>query len=67
MMEIFPKELYLYNNIEYGGRAFNPFHYIPLIEDIEKMRPDKYIYNKFEKMFATNVKMKKAWKRRKFI
>ena len=58
----FPKELYTYNNIEYGGRAFNPTHYVPLIEDIEKIRPDKYIYNKFEKIFATNIKMKKAWK-----
>lgn len=58
----FPKELYTYNNIKYGGRAFNPSHYVSLPEDIEKMYPDKYIYNKLEKIFINNVKMKKAWK-----
>lgn len=58
----FPKELFLYNNIEYGGIAFNPTHYAPLAEEIECMQPDKYIYNNFEKRFAINGKMTKAWK-----
>lgn len=58
----FPKELFLYNNVEYGGKAFNINNYVPLPEEIEKMKADKYIYNYFEKIFVKIKKCKKLGK-----
>lgn len=48
----FPKELFTSPNIEYGGRAFGNI-YKPFIEDIEKVYPDKYIYELYRKEFCT--------------
>ncbi len=43
---IFPKDLYKYQNLEYGGLAFSNNKYIPMDEAIECMKPDTSIYNK---------------------
>ena len=45
----------LYNSkVSYGGRAFSMDKYIPLPEDIEKMKPDRLIYESMRKNFCTN-------------
>ena len=49
------------NNIEYGGLAFNQENYISLSEDIEKQKPDVFIYENIRKKFCTNFKMKEAF------
>lgn len=51
----FPKDLYKIKNLEYGGRAFNPNNYIPLAEDIEKCKADKFIYEIYKKNFNNKL------------
>ena len=58
---IFPSEIFKNNNIEYGGLAFNQENYISLSEDIEKQKPDVFIYENIRKKFCTNFKMKEAF------
>lgn len=58
---IFPSEIFKNNNIEYGGLAFNQENYVSLSEDIEKQKPDIFIYENIRKKFCTNFKMKEAF------
>lgn len=51
----FPPEI-IGKNIEYGGYAFSQNRYISLNEDIEKQKPDVYIYQNFIKFFDTKNK-----------
>ena len=41
-------EIQYFNNVTYGGRAFDGLKYKPLPEEIELMRPDIYLYNKID-------------------
>lgn len=50
---IFEKELHNFNNVEYGGYAFGE-KYLPLLKDIEQMRPDSSIYENFRKKYCNN-------------
>ena len=62
----FPGESYpiiKYNNIEYGGRAFNRTKYYPLPIEIEKMAPDTFIYNKIEEQYLTSKSRTSAFRR----
>lgn len=52
-----------YNNIEYGGRAFNWSKYQPLPIEIEKMVPDTFIYNKIEEPYLTSKARISAFRR----
>ena len=45
------------DKIEYGGRAFSLDRYIPLPEDIERLKGDRYIYERMRPYFSTNKKM----------
>ena len=58
----FPSELFNNKNIIYGGRAFNMKKYFPLEEEIEKQKPDIYIYEKFRDKFCINKRKEKAFK-----
>lgn len=53
-----------YNNIEYGGRAFND-RYKPLPIEIEKSKPDTFLYNKIEEQFLTSKEKQSAFRRMK--
>lgn len=48
---LYPKRLFL-NNCIYGGRAFNPDHYSPLAQEIERTIPNMHIYDKFKDKFG---------------
>lgn len=52
-----------YNNIEYGGRAFSVSRYKPLPLDIEKSRPDPYLYNRIEKDYSNSKRRAAAFGR----
>ena len=54
-----------YNNIEYGGRAFNPSKYKPLPIEIEKMKPDTFLYNKIEEQYRVSKMRTSAFRRMK--
>lgn len=43
-------------NVEYGGHAFTGELYKPLPEEIEKLKPDVFIYERMRKNFGTNKK-----------
>lgn len=43
-------------NVEYGGHAFTGERYKPLPMEIETLKPDIYIYEKFREQFSTNKK-----------
>ena len=61
----FPGENYpliKYKNIEYGGRAFNVSKYQPLPMEIEKMKPDTFLYDKIEKQYQTSKNKSAAFK-----
>lgn len=55
---IFPKEIYDYNNVTYGGYAFSNNKYIPLDLNIESQKPDTSIYEKIQKTFCVDNKTK---------
>ena len=62
----FPGETYpiiKHKNIEYGGRAFNKYKYNPLPIEIEKMKPDVFLYNKIEEQYLTSKGKKSAFNR----
>lgn len=62
----FPGEDYpiiKYNNIEYGGRAFNLLKYKPLPLEIEKTKPDTFLYNKLESTYAISKNKTSAFRR----
>ena len=64
----FPGENYpiiKYKNIEYGGRAFNFSKYHPLPIEIEKMKPDTFLYNKIESQYQTSKNKTAAFRRMK--
>lgn len=64
----FPGENYpiiKYKNIEYGGRAFNFSKYHPLPMEIEKMKPDTFLYNKIEPQYQTSKNKTAAFRRMK--
>lgn len=44
----FPLEIYGSDNLVYGGHAFSGEQYIPLPLEIEMMKPDTYIYEKYK-------------------
>ena len=48
---IFPPE-YFSENVEYGGRAFNPGKYIPLPPEIEETIPNMHIYDPYINYFG---------------
>lgn len=50
----FPPEILSSDIIEYGGRAFNVDNYESLPLEIEKQKPDIYIYESFRKKFCIN-------------
>lgn len=52
-----------YNNVEYGGRAFNVFKYHPLPLEIEQMKPDTFLYNKIENRYQVSKEKKSAFNR----
>lgn len=41
-------------NVHYRGHAFSHENYIPLKEEVEIVRPDKYLYYKFKDKFCIN-------------
>ena len=49
--------------IEYGGRAFSLDKYIPLPEEIELLKGDRYIYERMRPYFSTNKKMTEIFNR----
>ena len=44
----FPPEMFETMQVEYGGHAFSGEKYIPLPLEIEKMKPDTYIYERYK-------------------
>src|SRR5574344_2111872 len=50
-------------NVQYGGYAFSGEKYIPLNNEIELTRPDKYIYSKFRSDFFNNKMNSDIFKR----
>lgn len=50
----FESEILSNPNIEYGGFAFNPTQYAPLAQEIECLKPDRYIYEPMRKIFCTD-------------
>lgn len=49
------------SKISYGGRAFNRDKYVPLNIEIEKQKPDIFIYERLKNLFCTNKQMTKAF------
>jgi len=45
------------SSIEFGGRAFSADKYVPLPDEIERLRGDRYIYESVRNRFSTNRKM----------
>ena len=48
----FNKNIFL-NNVEYGGHAFSGKKYLSLPEEIQLVKPDKYIYEKLSSKYNT--------------
>lgn len=46
--DVFPPEINLFPNLEYGGLGFTNNKYIPLASEIEEMQPDTSIYNRLK-------------------
>ena len=64
----FPGESYpiiKYNNVSYGGRAFNALKYKPLPLEIEVMKPDTFLYNKIEFFYGSSKTKASAFRRMK--
>ena len=49
---IYPSDYFL-DNCVYGGRAFNPDHYEPLEDAIERTIPNMHLYDKYQSYFGT--------------
>lgn len=54
-----------YSNIEYGGRAFNVSKYKPLQTEIEKTKPDSFLYDKIAEQYQTSGLKISAFRRMK--
>lgn len=48
---IYPRQLFA-DNCVYGGRAFNPDHYEPLEQAIERTIPNMHLYDKYYNYFS---------------
>ncbi|MBQ4060567.1 MAG: hypothetical protein IJD46_00935 [Bacilli bacterium] len=44
----------LAENVTYSGHAFTKDSYSPMAEEIERTKPDKYLYHKFDSIFCIN-------------
>ena len=44
------------DNVIYGGHAYTGNLYVPLAEEIERLKPDVHIYERMRKSFGTNKK-----------
>jgi len=56
----FPKEL-LDPSIEIGGFALSDGKYIPFDLNVERAKPDVYIYNRYKPWFCTMKSMEQIW------
>ena len=56
----FNKNIFL-DNVEYGGHAFSGKKYISLPEEIQLVKPDKYIYEKLSSQYNT-ISIKNCYK-----
>lgn len=53
--------LHKYDNLTYQGMSFTNQHYISMPEDIEKMKPDTFIYVPFQEKYYTTAKDKRSF------
>ena len=58
----YPADLLNAPNVKYGGLAFSHNKYIPLDEEIERMKPDTSIYERAESLFQNTKKAAEAFK-----
>lgn len=59
---IFPKSIFL-PNCNYGGRAFTPTKYSPLLPAIERTIPNMHLYDKYIDYFGRSNTEKRQIKR----
>ena len=55
----FPSRLNSYDNLHYGGLAFTSGNYVPMLEEIERVIPDTFVYDKYKHLFLEGAKMHK--------
>ena len=55
----FPSKLNSYDNLHYGGLAFTNGNYVPMLEEIERVIPDTFVYDKYKHLFLEGAKMHK--------
>lgn len=46
------------DNVEYGGHAFSKNNYVSIPEEIQLMKPDKYLYNKYMDKYSSKKSLK---------
>lgn len=52
----FPSQITRYNNLLCGGLAFTNNVYIPFVEEIERSKPDIFLYERYKDLFISNSK-----------
>lgn len=60
-LDEFQPDLTAYSNLTYGGLAFSDMLYNPLDVNIERLQPDKSIYNIYKNQFTKNHEYTTAW------